>query len=178
MASKAQIKANRKNALRSTGPRSAAGKASSALNRLSHGLRATAVTIPGEDPSEWDRFRDRIVGSLSPADPLEEELAHRVAVCLWRVRRCGTLETIYTSIEETLANAPGIGDRDDVEEAERAVEDAQRSLEWRQNDLDSLVGPSPLTGLMDMPDAHCLPGEQVDEMFGEFTSVGDTGFDY
>jgi len=75
------------------------------MNRLTHGLRSATVTIPGEDPTDWAKFRDRIVGSLAPADPLEEELAHRVAVCLWRVRRCGTLEAIHTTIEEGLVNA-------------------------------------------------------------------------
>jgi len=114
MASPARIAANRKDARRSTGPRTASGKACSALNRLTHGLCSATVTIPGEDPSEWDQFRDRIVGSLSPANPLEEELAHRVAVCLWRVRRCGALEAtgggfgtreLYSDDEETTFNA-------------------------------------------------------------------------
>ena len=40
MASEAQIRANRANALRSTGPRTARGKARSALNGLKHGLRS------------------------------------------------------------------------------------------------------------------------------------------
>jgi hypothetical protein len=40
MASPAQIAANRRNATRSTGPRSAAGKARSRGNALKHGLRA------------------------------------------------------------------------------------------------------------------------------------------
>jgi hypothetical protein len=148
------------------------------MNRLTHGLRSATVTIPGEDLSEWQQFRDRIVKSLAPGDPLEEELAHRVAVCLWRARRCGALETIHASIEESLANAPFASDRNDIEDAEREVESAEQSLGWNQTALDALAGPSPLTGLTDMPDAEHLSGDRVGDMFREFTDVGYTGFDY
>ena len=50
-----QIEANRRNALRSTGPRTPEGKHASRLNAFKHGLRAEAMVIPGqEDPAELD----------------------------------------------------------------------------------------------------------------------------
>ena len=49
MASPAQILANRLNSQKSTGPRSAEGKAASSMNALKHGARAESRIIPGED---------------------------------------------------------------------------------------------------------------------------------
>jgi hypothetical protein len=51
MATLAQITANRLNAQKSTGPRSAEGKAVSRFNALKHAASAKSVVIPGEDES-------------------------------------------------------------------------------------------------------------------------------
>ena len=59
-----QIEANRANALRSTGPRTEAGKAASSGNALRHGFTARRVVIEGEDPVLFDRLRDE--HSVSP----------------------------------------------------------------------------------------------------------------
>ena len=83
MASPARVAANRNNATKSIDPWTARGESSSALDRRSHGLRATATTIPREDPVEWDRFGGQIVASLATADPLEAELGLRVALSFW-----------------------------------------------------------------------------------------------
>src|SRR5205807_417954 len=50
MATIKQIEANRRNALKSTGPKTPGGKAAVRLNALRHGLRAHAVVLPGENP--------------------------------------------------------------------------------------------------------------------------------
>jgi hypothetical protein len=49
MATHKQITANRKNAQKSTGPRSSAGKTKAARNALAHGLRAAEILLPDED---------------------------------------------------------------------------------------------------------------------------------
>ncbi|MFI5381076.1 MAG: hypothetical protein ACHRHE_17400, partial [Tepidisphaerales bacterium] len=49
-ASAARTAANRRNALKSTGPRTPEGKAKSALNALKHGLTAQSPLLPTEDP--------------------------------------------------------------------------------------------------------------------------------
>jgi len=50
MATKAQIAANRRNAKRSTGPKSPAGKAILSMNALRHGLRAQKTLLPESTP--------------------------------------------------------------------------------------------------------------------------------
>ena len=69
MASKRQIAANRRNGLRSSGPRSSAGKRHSSANALRHGLsRAIGA---GADP-EMEALAHLLVGENAD----EERLAH------------------------------------------------------------------------------------------------------
>ena len=52
MSTQKQIDANRRNAQKSTGPRSAAGKSASASNSLKTGLYSRSQVIVGEDPAK------------------------------------------------------------------------------------------------------------------------------
>jgi hypothetical protein len=71
-----------------TGPNTPEGKAIVAMNSVKHGLRTQAIIIPDVEAEEdWIDLRESILDTLVPADPLEECLAHRVAECLWRLRR-------------------------------------------------------------------------------------------
>jgi hypothetical protein len=102
-----QVEARRNNALQSTGPKTAAGKARSSQNALRHGLRSEQPVVPGESPDAWVAHRDGIRRDLAPAGTLEAELADRVALCLWRLRRVARYETGVTAaglqeIEESL----------------------------------------------------------------------------
>jgi hypothetical protein len=58
MTSLKEIEANRRNALKSTGPTSEAGKERSRRNAMRHGLTAETVVEPLEDPEEYKAFRD------------------------------------------------------------------------------------------------------------------------
>ncbi|MGA2497773.1 MAG: hypothetical protein ABSH20_08535, partial [Tepidisphaeraceae bacterium] len=50
--------ANRLNAQKSTGPRTAAGKAKSALNALKHGLTSQSPLLPTENPADYNLFAE------------------------------------------------------------------------------------------------------------------------
>jgi hypothetical protein len=56
MASFSQIEANRRNALRSTGPKTEAGKRRSRRNAIRHGLTAETVIEVLEDPEDYKAF--------------------------------------------------------------------------------------------------------------------------
>ena len=93
MATQRQIEANRRNARSSTGPKTEAGKAASSANALSHGLTAADnVVLPEEDPDDFERLREGVIAELAPTGALQEVLAHRVAVLLWRLDRVARLE--------------------------------------------------------------------------------------
>jgi hypothetical protein len=84
MATAAQIAANRRNALKSTGPRTAAGKAASSRNALRHGLRARSAVVLGEDLRDFERFRAELRAALAPRGGREERLAETVVHAAWR----------------------------------------------------------------------------------------------
>lgn len=99
MASEKQIAANTRNAQRSTGPTSAAGKDRSGGNALVHGGYATtARAIPAgtlaEDQTEIDRFISAVRKELKTRTTIENELATRIAVLLLRLRRTAHLELL------------------------------------------------------------------------------------
>jgi len=92
MASEAQMAANRRNAGRSTGPRTEAGRAVASRNALRHGLTTEQVVLFDEQPEDLARFRAELRAALDPADEMEEQLAERIMLCAWRLRRAARLE--------------------------------------------------------------------------------------
>jgi len=93
MASIAQIQANRSNAQKSTGPRTAEGKAASSHNAVKHGLLAEQVVIHGEDPAEFDLYREGMLEELAPEGAVETILAERAVSLSWRLRRAERLQS-------------------------------------------------------------------------------------
>jgi hypothetical protein len=93
MTSLRQWEANRRNALKSTGPRTANGKQASRRNALRHGLTAETLIEPLEDPESYREFEAAIVAEYVPQSPVENELVHRLASLFWRLRRATSIET-------------------------------------------------------------------------------------
>jgi hypothetical protein len=93
--SAARIHANRMNALRSTGPRTTAGKRRAALNAVKAGLYAKHLVIGalGESQEELASFCRAVIGDLDPRGAVEREVAERIAALLWRLRRPARAET-------------------------------------------------------------------------------------
>jgi hypothetical protein len=93
MASEKQISANRENAKKSTGPRSAAGKEAVSLNALKHGLLAKAALLPDEDENAFEAFSDDLLAELHPVGALESLLAEEIVNLTWRLQRASRTET-------------------------------------------------------------------------------------
>jgi hypothetical protein len=93
MASIRQIEANRRNALKSTGPRTPNGKMSSRQNAVRHGLTAETVVLPIEDAEDYNSFEAAIVLDYDAQSAVERELVLRLASLLWRLRRATAIET-------------------------------------------------------------------------------------
>jgi hypothetical protein len=87
MTSAKQLKANRANAARSTGPKSRLGKSRSRMNSFKHGLTAQQIVIGDEDPTEFEALRHDLEEEFAPRVGLESELVDRLASLLWRIRR-------------------------------------------------------------------------------------------
>src|SRR5262245_3464286 len=84
---------NRRNAQKSTGPRTAEGKNRSKFNALKHGLTAASPVLPGEDPDAFQARIDAWKADLKPRNTLEDDLIERAARVSWqpdRVERAHT----------------------------------------------------------------------------------------
>jgi hypothetical protein len=93
MTSYRQIEANRRNALRSTGPKTEAGKEASRCNAVRHGLTAETVISALEDAEDYKAFEATITADYDAQSAVERELVLRLASILWRLRRATTIET-------------------------------------------------------------------------------------
>src|SRR5262249_26716595 len=93
MTSYRQIEANRRNALKSTGPKTEVGKQTSRRNAVRHGLTAETVIGALEDAEDYKTFEAVITADYDAQSAVERELVLRLASILWRLRRATTMET-------------------------------------------------------------------------------------
>ena len=81
------------------GPKTAGGKAASSRNSIKHGLRSGAPVIPElESFEEWERHRAGTIESLAPEGYFETDLAERIALLSWRLKRVARYETEMTAV--------------------------------------------------------------------------------
>jgi hypothetical protein len=93
MATNKQIDANRINAQKSTGPRSAAGKMKSALNARQHGFAGNAFTVVRlEDLDEIYQLRQDALDLYRPVNSQELFALERIAACQMSLIRAERLE--------------------------------------------------------------------------------------
>src|SRR5262249_7024710 len=92
MTSIKQIEANRRNSLKSTGPKTEAGQGTSRRNALRHGLTAETVIGALEDAEDYKAFEAAITADYDAQSAVERELVLRLASVLWRLRRATTME--------------------------------------------------------------------------------------
>ncbi|MFO0907125.1 MAG: hypothetical protein U0794_01950 [Isosphaeraceae bacterium] len=98
LTSEQRAEVNRKNARKSTGPKSAEGKARSAQNAVTHGLTARQVTvIPGEDASEHQAFLQAWLDGYRPSTPGRRALVERAAEVAWKLRRLAHHEEAHAA---------------------------------------------------------------------------------
>ncbi len=92
MSTEAQIRANQRNAQKSTGPRSSEGKAAISQNAVQHGLSARQTIISSESQADFDLYRELMLAELAPASPMESMLAERIVTLSWRLKRAGRIQ--------------------------------------------------------------------------------------
>ena len=114
MSSLRQIEANRRNALKSTGPITPEGKERSRRNAFRHGLTSETVIASLEDREDYQAFEAAVIADYDAETAVERELVLRLASVLWRLRRANGIETaIFES------NAPQSGSREPEQQPAR-----------------------------------------------------------
>src|SRR5271154_6280518 len=93
MTSWRQFQANRRNALRSTGPRTEESQRTPRRTALRHGPTAETVIDGLEDSEDYRGFEAAIVADYDAETAVERELVLRLASLLWRLRPVLRLQT-------------------------------------------------------------------------------------
>jgi hypothetical protein len=92
MTSEKQAEANRRNALKSTGPKTPEGKGAVSLNALKHGLLSRETLLPDEDEEALRDLGEHLREELQPVGELENLQVERIVSGYWRLRRLGRVE--------------------------------------------------------------------------------------
>src|SRR5450631_2235050 len=122
MSSLKQIEANRRNALKITGPTTPEGKERSRCNAVRHGLTAETIIAALEDSKDYEAFEAAVTSDYDAESAVERELVLRLASVLWRLRRATGIETaIFESVKVehghsrlTLVETANLSDRDQL----------------------------------------------------------------
>lgn len=124
-----KIEANRRNALKSTGPKTPRGKAFSRRNAVRHGLFVRHITdfeALDENREEYDDLLDGLWKQYEPLGKAEEIEVERIAICCWRLRRVWRYE-----------NAVGLAARRDF--VRRELEDQKEYCKERDKEQDAVI---------------------------------------
>ena len=116
--SPAKLAANRANAKKSTGPRTAAGKRRCSLNAIRHGAFSQRLVLPDEDALLFNRFRDSMIDHIRPRHLEEHRLCDQIVDASWRLLR---LQRAARSVTEF----------DAIERLSRYEQRLQRSIDRR-----------------------------------------------
>jgi hypothetical protein len=103
--SEKQLAANRANALKSKGPKTAEGKRNSATNSTRHGILANAVVLKGESRDRFFALLNSLNAEFNPQTPSERVFVEKMAVAHWRLLRLWAVET--AGIEREVARQTG-----------------------------------------------------------------------
>ena len=109
MTTEKQASANRRNAMRSTGPRSRKGKAVVAGNARKHGLSGRDAVLCDEDEILFTEMLIELSAACRPEGELETFLVKRIATGIWRLQRLLRVEAGLFAEPETFLFDKGKG---------------------------------------------------------------------
>lgn len=135
--SEKQLKANRENAKRSTGPQTQAGKQVVALNSVTHGATSQALILPGENSDDYRELVDRFKSDFNVSTLIEETLILRMAEAMWKKQRLAKYEQAVIQANADVLNASHGNDetlQSEVIDLENGISKLKRWLKSPQRD--------------------------------------------
>jgi hypothetical protein len=139
-----KAEANRRNARKSTGPRTPEGKDRSKFNALKDGLSAKTLVLPGEDAGAFQDRLDAWAADLQPRNDVEHVLVERSATLSWQLERADRADA--ARLASILGAAPA---EEALRQADRAAALGQRLF---QDPAETLpLYPHSLYGTHDRP---------------------------
>ena len=180
MATERQIEANRRNAAKSTGPRSVEGKAVSSMNALQFGIHAETVMIVGEDPEALTQLAESFYRDHQPETAMERALLDNIIRDTWLLSRFFRIdaEIIDHEIEEdryppevNRAGKAFLASSTQQIRLQRRIDATRRSqiqafkelqrLQAERRAQPSAPQPQPPAPLLDVTAAPSAPKEQI-----------------
>ena len=137
MATLKQFEANRRNAQKSTGPKTPEGKAACSMNALRHGLRARSVVLPGENKDEFHQLCNDLEAEWHPQSRTEQFYVEQMAVSQWKLTR---MEVVEVNIFKDADAKTQVSTLDRLWQAEHRLE---RSFSRAQRELQRLQASRP-----------------------------------
>lgn len=101
--SEKRLAANRANARKSTGPRTAEGKARAARNACKHGLCSAYAALPEECEATFHTFVNELREELQPRTVVQRMLFPRIVNLMWRLQRLGDAQLHMFELERAKA---------------------------------------------------------------------------
>jgi hypothetical protein len=183
MTSVKQIEANRRNAWKSTGPKTEAGKLRSRRNALRHGLTAETVIHLLEDADDYRAFEEAVTNDFDVQTAVERELVLRLASLLWRLRRAVTVESgLIEGQKATTRDYRGMDSigKPTVEtkggkgtQVESQPFDITPTAEWNSGGQDQYQMRESTTDAR----TQCNPNSEIARYFLEFINLEDGAFE-
>jgi len=125
--SQGKLNANRKNAKKSTGPRTPRGKAYSRRNAIKHGLFTQCrqeFTLQGESREDYDRLLDGLHQQFEPLGRAEELEVEVMAVCWWKLHRAWR----YENSENLGSVSREIGEVEQLEKSYKRADEEREAI--------------------------------------------------
>jgi len=105
MATPNQIRANRANALRSTGPVTEKGKQIASRNSIRHGMLSQTVVLEGESQSRFVELVASLQAQLKPRSDAEVALVETMAIARWKQMRIWGVQKAGFDLEMSQLNS-------------------------------------------------------------------------
>ena len=99
MVSQKQLLANKLNAKKSTGAKTPEGKQESSLNAIKHGLTCEKYVAIGENKTEFETLKQRVLSEFRIFDVKSEIYVSKIIKYEWSLRRFQSIETGILSRE-------------------------------------------------------------------------------
>ena len=117
---------NQQNALRSTGPKTVAGKKRSSLNAFKHGLSGNHLIMQQHEFAAYEQLSMNMLRDLKPISEPEKQIAQKIIDLNFRINR-------ITAIENNMLNFDMGSNEPDWEEDEGVARMMGQARAWKQD---------------------------------------------
>ncbi len=93
---------NRRNAMKSTGPKTPEGKKTSSYNALRHGCTGQIVVMPEEDMQAYLAYQKTYHDFYKPANPIELQFVQIIVDAGWKLNRCSAWQELLNAQQSHL----------------------------------------------------------------------------